>query len=271
MKKRIALVFVCIMILSLSGCGNLEITGMQNNTAEKKVFTGEEYADYLYHKKGSEALFTEYSSVYYEYLKREQNLDIFTACYTYSHIPSYHHFIHYISPQGNEMNFSFDSYEDVATCNHDVPGKSTLKILASNSYLYIYAWSSPLDSMKGAMKYNDKEAIVTANINTIYTEGDYYEFFDEETYGKAIFKITRPGGGVYEGYAVYIDDYTTMTTYQFNFVIEEEKDEENKYWYERHEDLVQKMINTLEIHNVSIIEEVDETETEDAEDTVSEN
>ena len=31
------------------------------------------------------------------------------------------------------------------------------------------------------------------------------------------------------------------------------------------------MINTLEIHNVSIVEEVDETETEDAEDTVSEN
>ena len=31
------------------------------------------------------------------------------------------------------------------------------------------------------------------------------------------------------------------------------------------------MINTLEIHDVSIIEEVDKTETEDAEDTVSEN
>ena len=266
MKKRIIFVFICIMILSLSGCGNLEITGMQNNTAEKKVFTGEEYADYLYHKKGGEALFAEYNSGYYEALKREQNLDIFTACYTYSHIPSYHHFIHYISPQGNEMNFSFDSYGDLAACSQNYSGKSTLEIF--NNIGYIYAWSSPLESMKGAMKYNDKEAIVTANINTIYTEGDYYEFFDEETYGKAIFKITRPGGGIYEGYAVYIDDYTTMTTYQFNFVMEKEKYEENKDWYE---DRVQKMINTLEIHNVSIIEEVDETETEDAEDTVSEN
>lgn len=262
MKKRIVLVFVCIMILSLSGCDNIEITNPQNNAAEKKVFTAEEFADYLYHKKGGEALFAEYNSGYYEALKREQNLDIFTATYSYNDYSGFHHFIHYISPQGNEMNFSFDSNDDSASCFNNVFSKSTLEIYWTLGY--IYAWSSPLDSMKGAMKYNDKEAIVTANINTIYTEGDYYEFFDEETYGKAIFKITRPGGSIYEGYAVYIDDYTTMTTYQFNFVIEKE-------WYEDHEHSLQKMINTLEIHDVSIIEEVDKTETEDAEDTVSEN
>ena len=150
-----------------------------------------------------------------------------------------------------KMNFSFDG-PDFA-----IPSakESTLKLYF---YLpeekgFLYAWSSPLESIKGAMKYNNKEAIVTANLNSYYEDGDFYEFYDGETYGKAIFKITRSGR---EGYAVYIDDYTTMTTYQFNYV-------ETYYDDER----ALKVANSIEPWHVTVAEETKEDINQDSDST----
>ena len=124
---------------------------------------------------------------------------------------------HYVANDGTEMNFT---WEGPAALGEDAwSGTSTL-VLADATRTYLtYAWSSALDNMDGAIKYYDKETIVTVDSNTVYNDGDYYELYDEETYDKVVFKVTRVVDNVeYIGYAVYMDNYNTMTTYQFNYL-----------------------------------------------------
>ena len=251
MKKRISFTFIWVLFLFLFGCETPKVKSPAINVTEKKIVPKDQLWDYLYEEKEREETFAYLSGTYYGEIK---NATLFTreGKYKGKDRKGTFYFIRYVSPEGNEMCFSFDGPIN-GRCWEETIHLSTLEYIfyTSQNYTYkelsyLYAWSSPLESMKGAMKYNDKDAIVSANTNTIYKDGNYYEFYDEETYGKAIFKINRPGGGNFEGYAVYIDDYTSMITYQFNFIRESsEYDEEEAF----------RLANSIKVYNITISED----------------
>lgn len=146
-------------------------------------------------------------------------MDGFTNKYLNEEYPNWSvNYTHGVAANGNEMNFRWEGpieLGEIAGVNGN-----TIALSDSNNNFEISAWSFPISTNEEALSNYDKEEIISWNASvTPYINGEYYEFIEEETTSRVIFKVTSNRNGVeYTGYACYVDNYETMVCYQMVYL-----------------------------------------------------